>query len=268
MPRLSRGWGAQLVVLALALMVLAGGCSASQAQTSAPDATPSSRMPTALPFAPPVAPRPGQAFVGYWGSPQYSLSGDSLYFEVLPRGDGYEVSVNGDRPFPVPHKNGRLVLQNLKEVPASGGAVVQFGYELAWEDGRCVLLSKPSADIPVQRQPLARLTRPAYLQGVRKAADRTTRLSLGDLAIGVLYWSHKHKQKPPAPSQLRAGSVFERWLVKISVPAVWSWPVNPFDGEPTHSGTDPGDFSYVVDGREWTMTGHLFGGRTFDAKHP
>ena len=172
--------------------------------------------------------------------------------------------MNGGPPFPVPNKDGRLVLQDLKAVPVSGGAMVQSGYELAWEDGRCVLHSKPSADIPVQRQPLARLTRPAYLQGVRNAADRITRLTLRDLAISVGAWANRHR-RPPALNQLRPGSAFDRWLAKTLGPAGWSWPVNPFTSESLHSGADPGDFTYLVDGRQWTMTGHLYGGRTFDA---
>ena len=52
---------AQLVVVVVALVFLGNGCSSSQ-----PKASPSSTtIPTTLPFAPPVTPEPGQAFVGY-----------------------------------------------------------------------------------------------------------------------------------------------------------------------------------------------------------
>jgi hypothetical protein len=251
-------------VLVSALVPVVSGCSSSTPQPPPSRTSAVASSPTTLPFAPPVTPTAGEPYVGYWRVGD-AMSSAYHYLEVLKGAQGYQASWSGERPFPAPLKNGRLVLQRLHETPTQGGALVTSGLELAWENGTLILYTKPESMIPWQRQPLRRLTEDAYLKGVTAFADEVTRESCQNLAFAVDQWTSRRGLGPPALSQMRPGSAFDRWLVKLFRPATWVWPQNPFTGEPMQNSTRPGDFTYVANGGEWTMKGHLSDGTTFDA---
>jgi hypothetical protein len=258
-----------VIIVIAALAVAAQGCSSARtpAVTSSASTT-ASAHPSTLPFAPPVTPRPGQLFVGYWRDATHTLFPRVEYYQVLYEADGYRVSLDGQPPTKAPLQNGRLVVQSLRESAGNGGAWVRPGAQLAWEDGSAVLYVTSDARVPIIRQRLRRLDRSAYVAGVNASADFQTRTLLNEVAIGVGLWADRDGQGPPVPAQLQPGSAFDRRLAAMSSPGAWIWPTNPFTGKPMASGSGPGDFTYVVNGDHWTLTGHLSDGSGFDANNP
>lgn len=255
----SRGLGVLSSVALLAVLLAACGSPPPQA-TRSPAATPS-RTGSTLPFAPAVTPKPGEPFVGYW-SGAWNPDTLAIPIEVLPRDKGYEVSLDGEPAVPVPLVRGHLLVSRMGQSPPLlfGGARV----ELLWRKGHCVLslLEGPYAPRP-QLVVLTRQGRAAYVRTVDGVADWETRHELFQLADLVRGWVLRTGHEPPAASQLHSDSAFVRWARSL-VPA-WSWPRNPFTGQPMSDGTDPGDFTDAVKGRSWKLIGHESGGGTFDA---
>jgi hypothetical protein len=217
-----------------------------------------------IPFAPPVTPSPGQPFVGYWAG-AWSISTVAIPIEVLPHGKGYEVSLDGGVAVPVALVRGQLLVSRMGQLPPLPQLLfADAQVKLLWHKGHCVLslLEGPYAPRPYLLV-LAREDRAAYVKMVDGVADYETWHELFNLANFIQGWILRRGQGPPAQSQLRPDSAFVRWAMSL-VPA-WSWPRNPFTGQPMSDGTSPGDFTYTADGRSWKLVGHQSDGGTWDA---
>ena len=242
----------------LAAVLLLAGCGSKAGMSSSP-----STAIRTFPIAAPVTPKPGEPFVGYWVA--YEPHSVALSIEVLRQGATYEVSMNGEPSIPVRLQRDHLVLgrarlyQLRQQLP--GGVPT----ELLWRRGHCVLSLNlgPYAARPALVD-LVRQDRAAYVKTVDGIADYEAWHELSDLAQWVQGWAFlRPPHKPPAPSQLRPGSTFVSWIRTNASP--WSWPRNPFTGQPMNQGTAPGDFTYTVNGRTWKLMGHASDGSTWNA---
>ena len=254
-----------LVGCATAALTTLAACGSPRGQAS------KSMSPTPLPFAlaPPATPKPGQPFVGYWSTGGARLSvedpGVAIPIEVLRHGKGYAVSVDGGPGVPVPLVRGRLSLNRFG--PWVFGA---FPIELLWRRGRCVLSLGEGRYAPGPAfLILSRQDRAAFVKTVDGVADYETWRELIDLAGFIQGWASR-THEPPAPSQLRPGSAFVRWIRSklrtiSSKLGTWPWPRNPFTGQPMADSSSPGDFTYTVKGRSWKLIGHQSDGGTWDA---
>jgi hypothetical protein len=275
MNRRSRAGRSLLFAVAassLSLVALAGYGSSCASPSRSP--APLVNKPGAWPLALPVTPKPGEAFVGYWGPCTPWSPPQPSYLEVLKGPGGYQVSWNGQVPYSVSLIRGRLVLQTeYSRSVAPGGAEVRPGYELALENGQCVFYihepgraTPPGPMGPDYRQILSRMIETAYVKAVTGVADEKTKQSCNSLAVGVWVWKSKRGQGPPSPAEMRPGSSFVRWLTDLE--GAWVWPTNSLTGRPMQISDQRGDFRYVVHGTRWTMRGNLSDGSTFNAKNP
>lgn len=258
-----------LVGLLVAALVLLTGCSAPSPDAAASAHAAASPSPSRLPFAPPATPIPGKPLVGYWKDRLISFL--PSYIEVLYDSDGYSVSVNGAPAVAVPTKDGGLdLMPALGQAAEHGTQVSASKLLLRWKEGRAVLWARLSpydvntghefAEVPIGRA--------AYVRGVEHLADVQTENIYGnDFQANVRVWADKHGHVSPPASELRPDSSFARWLDQ-AYGGRYVWPTNPFTGAPIKQGNEPGDFTYTISGKHWTMRAHLSTGRTYDVTYP
>ena len=251
-------WGIGMVVTLSLLVAACGG--------SAP-------VPTSTP-TPAKTSSPIVGTVTYWS---LGRSPGAQVLELVKRPDGYLVAWNGGRPHPPLALHGHaLVLSRSHTVDTGNGSTVSLpGVELIPEGATLILVTHVTGQGAAQRDTLVPLTRHAYLAALASYREEMVR-EWTDLLSGALQtWAGEHGNYPP-PDALQPDTPFGQLVarqmlsglpqqMKKTQPA---WPINPYTTEPMHSGTQPGDFTYRLQGEGYVLAGHLGNGRDYTVRSP
>lgn len=209
------------------------------------------------------------ALAGYWRitgeSAPYTIGDQELLIAVEGQEGAYLVGFDGRPAKPATLSNERIVLP-FKRTPVgdpSGGSSPEFGL-----DGSQVavfaLVSHSEATEPDELSapfwqpfPVEELTAEEYTKAAAAKGDAARRMELASLRVLIRSWANDNEGLPAA-SDLHKDSALGTWASERGV-----WPVNPYTGEPMTTGTQPGQFTYVVDGEQFTLTGYLHDGESF-----
>ena len=180
---------------------------------------------------------------GYW---QGSGQEQGLVIRIDHSGDSYTVAGMSGPDMPVTLKD--------DEIHLAGGVVGSLS-----ADGKTLTLRNvrvPGSQII--------MTRPT---ASTRGACRTGR------SPGRRFRGHRGRHRDPAGDRElvgrarqplpggRGGAKTDEAFAALVTP----WPSNPFTGAPMVPGSQPGEYTYAIDGKSFTLVAHLTGGRVVEA---
>jgi hypothetical protein len=238
----------RLITAAVAALLLLAGCSSGSG--GAQSAT--------------TSPSPAQTgpFVGFWQG-HTKDTGVNYLFGIVRTGSTYRVAASGWAPWPAPIEQGRLIVHRYGQQPpkwSRSGPLAWYGLELAWNQGHVVAVLVARHGV-FERDVLTRTSAASYDRQNREWADANAPSSSLGLYVAIREWQKQHAGVPPAASDLNPSSAFGKWLQ--AQPHFGSWPINLYTGAPMQTGTEPGDFTYTIEGSKFMLVVHLSGGKDF-----